>query len=305
MNDLIPNGVWPTMITPFKDNGDIDYDSLENLIEWYINSGVNGLFAVCQSSEMYELSLSERLQLAEFVVDKTNNRIPVIATGNVSFSIDDQIEEIKAMYSTGVDAIVLLTNRLAKKDQSDDVIVESVNKILDNTENIQFGLYECPLPYKRLFSPELLKWFASTERFRFLKDTSCDIELITNKIRAVEGTNLKVFNANAPTLLDSLKTGGDGYSGIMCNFHPDLYVKLYNDFLTNEVKSQKIQDFVGLASTIERQMYPMNSKYYLTLEGVLNTYQCRNSNKEDFINAFKSEIEQMRNLTKSLNFSST
>jgi len=49
--------VWPVMLTPFTDTGGVDYNGLRNLIEWYEQAGVDGFFAVCQSSEMFFLSL--------------------------------------------------------------------------------------------------------------------------------------------------------------------------------------------------------------------------------------------------------
>ena len=54
-----PGGAWPVMLTPFTEEGKVDYKGLERLIEWYIENGVSGLFAVCQSSEMFFLSLEE------------------------------------------------------------------------------------------------------------------------------------------------------------------------------------------------------------------------------------------------------
>ena len=49
-------GVWPVMITPFTADGEIDYASLERLIAWYEQGGATGLFAACQSSEIFYLS---------------------------------------------------------------------------------------------------------------------------------------------------------------------------------------------------------------------------------------------------------
>ena len=46
------DGIIPAMLTPFDDQGAIDWSSLEALIEWYLEKGAEGLFAVCQSSEM-------------------------------------------------------------------------------------------------------------------------------------------------------------------------------------------------------------------------------------------------------------
>ena len=74
--------MYPTMITPFKKDLTIDYDALESLVEWYIDNGVDGLFAVCQSSAMFELSLKERVALARAVVQITDCRVPVVASGS-------------------------------------------------------------------------------------------------------------------------------------------------------------------------------------------------------------------------------
>ena len=63
--------VWPTMVTPFKEDLSVDYQVLENLVEWYIERGVSGLFAVCQSSEMHQLNLSERVALSSAVMKLT------------------------------------------------------------------------------------------------------------------------------------------------------------------------------------------------------------------------------------------
>ena len=108
----IPDGVWPTMITPYTEDNKIDYNCLEELIEWYVRKGVDGLLAVCQSSEMFFLSLEERVELARFVKKAANGRIPVIASGHISASMEEQIYELKAMADTGIDALVLISGNL-------------------------------------------------------------------------------------------------------------------------------------------------------------------------------------------------
>ena len=90
MSNEIKNGTWVTMITPFTRENQIDYPGVEALIEWYIRYKVDGIFAVCQSSEMFYLSLRERVELAKFVVEKARGRIPVVVSGHVSESIESQ-----------------------------------------------------------------------------------------------------------------------------------------------------------------------------------------------------------------------
>lgn len=78
----IRNGVWVTMVTPFTEGAKaVDYPALEKLVDWYIQHGVDGLFAVCQSSEMFFLSREERREMARFVVEKAAGRVPVVVSG--------------------------------------------------------------------------------------------------------------------------------------------------------------------------------------------------------------------------------
>ena len=110
-------------------------------------------------------------------------------------------------------------------------------------KDVPLGFYECPYPYKRIISPELLKWCADTGRFYFIKDTSCDIENMKAKLEVIKGTNLKLFNANTSTLLETLELGASGYSGVMANFHPELYVKLCNIYKETLQKQERSQTF--------------------------------------------------------------
>ena len=206
MKNTFPGGEWPTMLTPFRD-GKVDYPALEQLIEWYIGHGVSGLFAVCQSSEMFQLSLEERIGVAGFVKQKAAGRVPVIAAGHISDAFEDQVTELNEIAKTGVDALILITNRMAGEDESDEVWLKNLQRLMERLpETIPLGFYECPFPYKRVLTPELTRWCAESGRFFFLKDTCCDIELIRKKLAACAGTNLKLYNANTSTLLESLRS---------------------------------------------------------------------------------------------------
>lgn len=292
----INNGIWPTMLTPFRD-GAIDYSAVSKMTEWYLENGVDGLFAVCQSSEMFYLSLDERIELASFVQKEAAGRVQVIASGHISDSTEDQIEEIKRIADTGISAFVLVSNRLAKTEESDDVAKRNIEMILNRTRGITFGLYECPYPYKRLLTPALLKWCADTGRFAFLKDTCCDVDMLRKKLDAVKGTGLKIFNANSATLLESLHMGGAGFCGVMANIHPRLYVYLYESWQKEPEKARFLQNFLTMGSWIERQFYPVNAKYHMNLAGVPMSLESRCADSKNFSPLFKSEVEQLYRLS--------
>lgn len=289
----IPDGVWPTMLTPFTEAGEVDYEALGQLVEWYIAQGVHGLFAVCQSSEMFFLTLEERVQIARFVKEKAAGRVPVIASGHVADEFGDQVKELRLIAGTGVDAVVLVSNRLAHQEEPDQVWMERAGQLLDEVPDVPFGIYECPYPYKRLMTPQMLTWCADTGRFRFLKDTCCNINEIAAKLEAVKGSPLKVFNANSATLLASLRLGAAGFSGVMANFHPDLYVRLTTSWREEPQTAETLQAFVGAASLVELQQYPINAKFHLQQMGLPLTIRCRVKDYKAFKENHQLEVKQL------------
>ena len=286
------------MLTPFTDNNSVDYESLGKLVDWYIENGVAGLFADCQSSEMFFLSLEERVKIASFVKERAAGRVPVVASGHISESLEDQAEELNAIAKTGVDAVIMITNLLAKEDESDEIWLENLKKLLDKLpEDLALGFYECPYPYKRIISPELLKWCADTGRFYFIKDTSCSIENIRAKLEQIEGSHLKLFNANSSTLLETLEMGCSGFSGVMANFHTDLYVWLCENYDKEPGKARILADFLTTASLIERQVYPVNAKYAQQKMGNFSSIYTRTKDAALLNDTGKLEVEQLMRLT--------
>lgn len=288
----IANGVWPVMITPFTADNKIDYDAVLRIIEWYDKMGVAGIFAVCQSSEMFFLTWEERLALAKFVIENTPKHMGVVVSGHVAEETEDQIREAQAVIDAGADSYVFLSNQFAKRHESDDMAKRNMEYLVEHIEADSFGIYECPAPYKRLMTPELLKWCADTGKFAFLKDTCCDLTQLKEKCDAVKGTSLKIYNANAATLLESLKMGCAGYSGVMANFHADLYVWLCANYEKEPERAQTMMNFLGAASMTECQVYPVNSKYHMNLVGVPMEIITRTKDASLLTGSKRMEIEQ-------------
>lgn len=293
----IPNGVYPTMITPYTTDNKIDYNAVEQLLYWYKERNVSGIFAICQSSEIFFLSFEERLELLKFIMAHKPEGLAIVASGHTADDTDTQIYEANKFIECGIDAYVFIANRFAKADESDDVLFSNMTKVADALPEIGLGVYECPYPYKRVLTPDLLKKMAQTGRYQFLKDTCCNINQIEAKLKATEGTSLKIFNANSATLLDSLRLGCAGFSGVMANFHPELYADLCRNYQANPERAEKLQNFVGFFSVAECQCYPVNAKYYLSLEGLDINIDSRARDKAEFAGNRQAEIRQMRELT--------
>jgi len=295
-----PGGVWPVMLTPFTAKGDVDEPALRALVDWYIQNGVDGLFASCQSSEIFNLNFEERMRIARVTVKAAAGRVPVVASGFTDYGLEDQVKSIRAMADTGVDAVILLSNRLALEDEDDSVLLARMHELLERVpDEIRLGLYECPQPYKRLLSLPVLREAAATGRFYFLKDTCCDAETIRARVQAIRGSRLKLYNANTTTLLQSLRDGVPGYSGIMANFHPRPYVWLTRH--PDHPNAELVQSLLTCASQIERQYYPVNAKYHLqAIEGLPMDIFTRTKDARGLSETFREEVRQMDRLVRSL-----
>lgn len=292
----IRSGIYPTMITPFTPDNQVDYGAVEQLVDFYAQSGCDGIFALCLSSEIFHLSDREAAELIKCIARANGGRMSLIASAHTAPDIDTQIRQLASMYENGAEQAVLILNRLATPVDGEEVVKRNAERIFAALPGVPFGVYECPVPDKRLASEELLGWLAGTGRVRFLKDTCCDIERIKRRLAAIAGTGLKLFNANTATLLPALRAGAAGFSGVMANFHPDLYAKLYAMFLKGDERADDLQAFLTLASSVESKLYPMNCKYHLRYAGIEASLVTRSRNMREWNALLARETDDLARL---------
>lgn len=265
--ERVPAGVWPAMVTPLTKDGEIDWAGVDALVEWYIESGVAGLFAVGQSGEMFALSDDERLALASHVVKQVAGRVPVVASATFGGPMAKQADFIKKMADTGVLAVTVIVSEVAAASDDDAVWRANLETLLRLTDPVQLALYECPEPYHRLVTPEQLKWAAASGRFGLVKETSRSVEAVKAKIAAVEGTHCQVYNADASALLESLQAGAYGYCGIGANFFPDVLSWLCNHYADSPALAAEVQAAVQAVDPAIHLKYPVCAKEYLRSAG--------------------------------------
>ena len=294
MNKL-KKGFIPVMLTPFHNDGSIDYKTLTTLTEMYLKAGVTGLFANCLSSEMFELTEAERLQITKHVVDIVDGQVPIVATGTFEGTIEQQADFTKKIYGTGIDAVILISGLLAKENDSDEVFVNNVHQLLDLTPGIPTGFYECPVPYKRVLSAAQLEDFVNTGRVIYHKDTCLDINQIKAKLSVAKNPDFGLYDAYMVHAIESLKAGSAGLSCIQGNFFPELIVWIcdnYNDS-TKADELAAVQQFLKNNMGVMHDVYPIVAKYTLHKRGlVINNFTRRAVG--DFTPIVKNAVDQLQ-----------
>jgi len=256
-------GIIPVMLTAFDDHGGIDWESQKRLTEWYLERDSESLFAVCQSSEMLHLDLHEREALARFTVDVVAGRVPVIASGHVGVTLEEQITELTQIANTGIDCLIFVTNRLDPDNLGSEHLFKTVETLKQELPTeLRLGLYECPVPYRRLLSDDEITYFAQDPRFVILKDVSCDLQTVRRRLELTKNSSLMISNANAAIAFKAMKSGTSGFCGVFNNFHPDLYRWIRDEGEINTDLADELARFLVLSATTEGMGYPKLAKIY-------------------------------------------
>ncbi|MCY7358430.1 MAG: dihydrodipicolinate synthase family protein [Rudanella sp.] len=290
----LPRGFIPVMLTPFRESGAIDSSGLAHLTNFYLESGAAGLFANCLSSEMYELSDSERLSLTKQVVGQVAGRVPVVATGTLGGSIAQQADFVKRIYDTGAQAVIVITSQMATPDESDAVFLDRTHQLMQLTEAIPLGLYECPVPYKRLINSAILADLLSTGRLIYHKDTSLDADEVARRLRVAEGYEFGLYDACLVNAVSSLRAGAAGLSCIQGNIFPELIAWLCANFddLARQEQVERVQQFMTDCMDLVHAAYPIIAKYSLQKRGLPISLYTRRT-VDSFTAAVREDIDAL------------
>jgi 4-hydroxy-tetrahydrodipicolinate synthase len=271
----------PVMITPFTNDLKIDYDKVSRVIDFYLQAGARGFFANCLSSEMFYLNDQERIDLTRHVVKYVNGRVPVVSTGSFGDSIESKALFARKINDTGVDGVILISGHLATKNESDSGLMANFERFFTLAGDMRMGTYECPVPYKRIISPEVFKFLVSNKNMVYHKDTTEDLMKIEEKLAIAKGTQMEFYNAHSATALKSLQKGGNGMSPISANFYPEIHTWLCE----NATNPSKVEDANWIQAEITRveplisKPYPLSSKYFLQKRGFPIALKCRAPSK--------------------------
>ncbi len=256
-------GAWPTMATPFDDDFKIDLGIYRDVIAWYIERGVGGLYANCLSSEMYLLSEEERLTLVSEAV-RAAGSVPVAATGNLGETMAEHIRFCQRVADAGADVVMLVVPTFYDND------ADLENYYLDLAGQVEapLGLYECPVPRPYHLGVPLVRTLAETGRFVAYKETSCDMRKIVSLIGATEGTPLALLQANIPYLLQATQAGAPGSMCTAAIWLPDLVAAVIDKGRSGDADAERLQRELCTMHLVERLRHPQGTKYLLSKRGL-------------------------------------
>ncbi|MBR6940452.1 MAG: dihydrodipicolinate synthase family protein, partial [Clostridia bacterium] len=194
---------------------------------------------------------------------KNSSGVPVYATGNLEAKHEDEIEEIKALEQQGVSGLVFVSKGMC--DRPDEQF-EYLSELATHTE-LPIILYEFPGMRPHLMQASVYGKLAATGRFKGIKDTTCSLEMIKEKI-AVQGDS-NVLQANIPYLYDAYEAGARGVVATPTTCGADLFVKMWDEWVKGDKESAKntYYQIINLDNAIDSG-FNASAKYICHLRGV-------------------------------------
>lgn len=256
------SGVYTLVLTPFHEDRSIDFPALERYAEWQASQKPQHLFAVCGSAEMTSLNFEERLRIAKTVVGRAGS-VPVVATANLEPSWLAQVEEVKRMEATGVSGLVFVT----KGYGNDQNRMFTYLAELSTYTELPIVLYECPGFSPHLMEAETYGKLVKTGRFVSIKDTTCTMPAIKEKI-AVQGES-SVLQANIPYLYEAYLAGARGVCATTTTCGTRLFVKMWDEFTNGKAEeAKKTHEHICLLDNALEGGFCATAKYLVSLQGV-------------------------------------
>ncbi len=212
------NGSLVALITPMNLKGEVDFESLENLIEWHIANDTNGIVSVGTTGESATLKVDEHLKVIEHTVKCVNGRIPVIA-GSGSNSTTQAIETTTESQRIGADFSLLVTPYYNRPNQKG--LIEHFVKIAD-TCNIKQILYNVPSRTACDILPETVKILSNHQNIIGIKEAVNNQKRINElvKISKESQEDFLIFSGDDESFFNLISSGGHGVISVAANVIP-------------------------------------------------------------------------------------
>ena len=213
--ETIFKGAATALITPFDQNGDVDYEAFGRLINWQIEQGIDGLLIAGTTGEGSTLSDEEHRKVLQFAVTTAAHRVPMIAgTG----SNDTAYAQDMTKYACGIgyDACLLVTPYYNKTTQRG---LTAMFKAIADVSTKPLILYNIPSRTGVNIEPETFQALCGYPHIAAIKEASGNIASIMNTA-ALVGKEMAIYSGNDDQVIPLLSLGGMGVISVLSNLMP-------------------------------------------------------------------------------------
>lgn len=210
-------GTGTALITPFDDQGKIDFDALEKIIQFNIEGGIDYLVCLGTTGEAVTLSRKECQEILDFTLEVTNGRIPVVFGVFGSNSTEILLERLDGYRLDGVDALLAASPYYNKPTQEG---IFQHYKVLSDHSPLPVIAYNVPgRTASNIEAATTLRMAHELDKIVGIKEASGDLAQV-NTILKHRPTDFLVISGDDPSTLAMMAHGADGVISVISNAYP-------------------------------------------------------------------------------------
>lgn len=257
--------ILTAMVTPFDERGAIDFPATEKLIEHLIANGSDGLVVAGTTGESPTLTAAEKLALFQFVAEKVNGRIPVIA-GTGSNDTHSSITLTKQAKASGVDGIMLVTPYYNKPAQ--EGLFQHFKSIAEAT-HLPVMLYNIPGRSAVNMTPETIIRLSAIDNIVSVKEASGNLDAASMIIEQTT-EDFTVYSGDDGLTLPLMAIGADGIVSVASHILGNEMQEMLADFTAGNIKKAAAQHrkLLPIMNALFAAPNPVPVKSALQLMGV-------------------------------------
>ncbi len=258
-------GAGVALVTPTKENGEVNYEVLEQLLEEQIAKGTDAIIICGTTGESATLSEEEHSAVIRFTVQKVAKRIPVIA-GTGSNNTKTAVNLSKEAEKDGADGLLLVTPYYNKATQKG--LIAHYTKIA-NAVSLPIILYNVPSRTGCNLLPETIAYLVkNVENIVGVKEASGNISQVA-KIKQLAGEDVDLYSGNDDQIIPLLALGGIGVISVLSNVAPRETHEIVEEYLNgNREKALELQlKALPLCDALFCEVNPIPVKTALNLMG--------------------------------------
>ena len=225
-------GAGVALVTPFKENGEIDYDRLEELVEEQIAGGTDAIVACGTTGEASTMTHEEHLDVISYVCQVVKGRIPVVA-GTGSNCTETAVYLSEEAERRGADGILVVSPYYNKATQNG---LKAHFTAVANSVKIPMILYNIPGRTGVNIKPETVADLCrNVENIVGVKDATGDISSVAELMCLCDG-NIDLYSGNDDQIVPLLSLGGKGVISVLSNIAPAQTHQICQEFFDGNVK---------------------------------------------------------------------
>lgn len=259
-------GAGVALVTPFKENGEIDYESLDNLIDFHCENGTDSIVICGTSGEAATMTEEEHLECIKFTIERTRGRIPVIA-GTGSNCTKTAVELSREAAGYGADGVLVVTPYYNKATQNG--MIAHFSRIAEAVR-IPVVLYNIPGRTGCRLEAETVAYLVNNiDNIVAIKEASGDFSNIIKMMDLTDG-KLDLYSGNDDQIVPLMSLGGKGVISVLSNVAPKTAHNICQLYLEGKVReSLQLQiDVLPLVHALFSEVNPIPVKKAVELMGL-------------------------------------